>query len=85
MIIGLSDADCQVAGFRYRQLVAEGQQGRLVASGSSVADAPHLLPTPIRQQIGMLLVRVGQRMQGLPGGSGQSIGAVGAGEHGATV
>ena len=76
MIIGLSDADCQVAGFRYRQLVAEGQQGRLVASGSSVADAPHLLPTPIRQQIGMLLVRVGQRMKGVSSGSGHSFGSI---------
>ncbi len=76
MIIGLSDADCQVAGFRYRQLVAEGQQGRLVASGSSVADASHLLPTPIRQQIGMLLVRVGQRLQGVSSGSGHSFGSI---------
>ena len=75
MIIGLSDADCQVAGFRYRQLVAEGQQGQFVASGSSVADAPRLMSTLIRQQIGMLLVRVGERLQGVSSGSGHSLGS----------
>ena len=31
MYPGLSEADCQVAEFRYRQLVAEGQHQQLVA------------------------------------------------------
>ncbi len=85
MIMGLSEADCQVAVFHYQQLLAEGQQGQLESRTSPLADAPRLASTPIRQRLGMLLVRVGQRMQGLPGGSGQSIGAVVAGEQGATV
>jgi hypothetical protein len=85
MIMGLSEADCQVAVFDYQQLQAEGQPGQLESRASPRADVPRLASTPIRQQLGMFLVQVGQRMQGVPGGSAQSIGAVAAGDQGATV
>ncbi len=65
MYPGLSDADCQVATFHYRQLVDEGQRQRLSAGERSTSAVTRLVCGSMRRQIGVLLVFAGQRLQGV--------------------
>jgi hypothetical protein len=63
MYPGLSDADCQVAGFRYQQLVAEGRQQQVVAGVRPGSVSSRAVFLSLRQQVGALLVCAGERLQ----------------------
>lgn len=65
MYPGLSEADCQVAAFRYRQLVAEGQQQQVVAGVRPGPVDTLSATTTLQQRLGTLLVRAGRRRLGL--------------------
>jgi hypothetical protein len=68
MYPGPNDTDWQVARFQHRELVAMGLHQQLAASALASALAPKVDrgagSTGIRQQLGTLLVRAGQRLQG---------------------
>ncbi len=85
MYPGLSEADCQVADFRYRQLVAEGQHQQVVA-GVHMGSIK-ILPasTALQQHLGTLLVRVGHRLLGLHSITTQSLDTVATGERAAVA
>jgi hypothetical protein len=63
MYPGLSEVDCQVAGFRHRQLVADGHFQQFVASVLPVSAGSRVVPISLRQPLGALLVRVGEHLQ----------------------
>jgi hypothetical protein len=83
MYPGLSEADCQVAGFRYRQLVAEGQHRQLVAGLRTGPADSRAGRTMFQQRLGPLLVRAGSRLQGLTTVTKQSLDTVATGERAA--
>jgi hypothetical protein len=83
MVPGLSESDCQVAGLHYRQLVAEGQRQQLVASVHPASAGAHVVFASPRKQLGTLLVRVGERLKGLPGGTTEHLGSAATAERGA--
>ncbi len=83
MYPGLSEADCQVAGFRYRQLVSEGQHRQLVAGLRAGPADIRSGTTTFQQRLGTLLVRAGYRLQGLHLVTRQSLDTVAAGERAA--
>jgi hypothetical protein len=68
MYPGPNDTDWQVAKFQHRELVAMGLHQQFAASALASALAPTVDrgsgATEIRQQLGTLLVRAGQRLQG---------------------
>lgn len=64
MYPGPNDTDWQVAKFQHRELVAMGQHQQFVASALAATTDPRPVATPIRRQLGTLLVRAGQRLQG---------------------
>ncbi len=64
MYPGPNDTDWQVAKFQHRELVAMGQHQQFVASVLAATTDTRPVSTPIRHQLGTLLVRVGQRLQG---------------------
>jgi hypothetical protein len=68
MYPGPNDTDWQVARFQHRELVAMGLHQQLAASALASALAPTVDRGPgltgIRQQLGTLMVRAGQRLQG---------------------
>ncbi|HEX5992958.1 MAG TPA: hypothetical protein VFY70_10345 [Thermomicrobiales bacterium] len=66
MYPGLSDADCQVAAFNYRQLVDEGQRQQFVAGASPVSGVNRWMFGFVRRQAGTLLLNAGQRLQRAP-------------------
>ena len=63
MYPGLSDADCQVAAFRYRQLMNEGQRQQVSAGARPVSGVSRSVPQSVRRQVGAFLVSAGQRLQ----------------------
>ena len=65
MYPGLSEADCQVAAFHYRQLVVAGQRQQISADARPAAGSTQLVSGSVRRQVGALLVRAGQRLQGV--------------------
>ena len=65
MYPGLSDADCQVAAFHYRQLVNAGQRQQMSAGARPAPGAARLMSGSVRQQVGAFLVCAGQRLQGV--------------------
>ena len=65
MYPGLSEADCQVAAFRYRQLVAEGQRQQIAAGEHPVSGVTRWMSGCVRRQVGTLLVCAGQGLQGV--------------------
>jgi hypothetical protein len=83
MYPGLSEADCQVAGFRYRQLVAECQHRQLVAGLRTGPADSRAGRTMFQQRLGPLLVRAGSRLQGLTTVTKQSLDTVATGERAA--
>jgi hypothetical protein len=83
MYPGLSDADCQVAAFRYRQLVNEGQRQQVVASVSPVFGVTRVVSRSVRRQVGALLVCAGQRLQGMQDVTNESLAPSQAGGMGA--
>ncbi len=72
MVPGLSEADCQVAAFHYRQLVNEGQREQISAGARPASSITWLMSGAVRQQIGAILVTAGQHLQGMQAGSGES-------------
>ena len=66
MYPGLSDADCQVAAFNYRQLVDEGQRQRVAARVRPVSGVNRWMSGSVRRQVGTLLLHAGQRLQRAP-------------------
>src|SRR3954447_3947991 len=65
MYPGLSEADCQVAAFHYRQLVNDGQRQQISAGTHSAPRITHVVSRSLRQQIGVLLVCAGERLLGV--------------------
>jgi hypothetical protein len=83
MYPGLSEADCQVAGFHYRQLVAEGRQQQAVAGLRPVSVNSPAVFISLRQQVGALLVRAGERLQNVEAVTREHVGSATARERGA--
>jgi len=65
MYPGLSDADCQVAGFRYRKLVADGQYQQFTGSVRPGSANTSSASARFQQRLGTFLVRAGHCLQGL--------------------
>ena len=83
MYPGLSEADCQVAGFRYRQLVSEGQHQQLVSGVLPRSAETRSLLTTFQQGLGTLLVRAGHRLRGVNTITRQSADTLATGERAA--
>ena len=83
MFMGLSEADGQVAMLRHHELVAEGQHQQFVTRMCVTSANTHPRSTAIRQQLGTLLVRAGQSLQGAHAVTRGSIGSVAASERSA--
>ncbi len=83
MYPGLSDADCQVAAFHYRQLVDEGQRQQVSAGARRASGVTPSVSRSARRQIGALLVRAGQRLQGVQAVTHESLVPTSTGEVGA--
>jgi len=83
MYPGLSDADCQVAAFRYRQLVDDGQRQQVVTGASPVSGGTRGASRSMRRQVGAFLVCAGQRRQGVQAITSESLVPAQAGEMGA--
>ena len=63
MYPGLSDADCQVATFRYRQLMDEGQRQQVSAGARPTSGVTRVVFASVRRQVGAFLVYAGRRLQ----------------------
>jgi len=61
MYPGLSDADCQVAAFNYRQLVTEGQHQQSVAGVRPASTGGSAVPTVLWRQLATRLALAGRR------------------------
>jgi hypothetical protein len=83
MYPGLSDTDCQVAAFRFRQLVAEGQHRQFVAGLCTGPADIRSGTTTFPQRLGTLLVRAGYHLQGLNTVTKQSLDTLATGERAA--
>ena len=83
MYPGLSYADCQVATFRYSQLVNEGQRQQISADARPAARFTRLVSGCIRRYVGALLVCAGQRMQGVQAVTREGLVPTATGEVGA--
>jgi hypothetical protein len=83
MYPGLSEADCQVAAFRYRQLVNEGQRQQNSAGVPPVSGVSRLMTRSVRRQVGAFLVCAGQRLQGVQAVTSESLAPSQAGGMGA--
>ena len=81
MYPGLSEADCQVAGFRYQQLVSEGQHQQLVSGVHPGSAETRSMSTTFQQRLGILLARAGHRLQGLNTITRQSADTLATGER----
>jgi hypothetical protein len=73
MYPGLSDADCQVAGLHYRQLVSAGQRQQFGAGVRPASGATRVVAGSVRRQVGAFLVCAGQRLQGVRAASGERL------------
>ena len=83
MYPGLSDADCQVAAFRYRQLVNEGQRQQISADARLATSSTRLMSGSVRRHVGALLVCAGQRLQGVQAVTSEGFVPTATGEMGA--
>ena len=83
MYPGLSDADCQVAAFHFRQLVDEGHRQQFVAGASPVPEVTRVVSRSVRRQVGAFLVCAGQHLQGVQAVTSESLVPSQAGEMGA--
>jgi hypothetical protein len=61
---GLSETDCQIAMLRYAALVAEGQHQQSLRGMRSASPGSRPAVTAIRRNVGTLLVKIGQRIEG---------------------
>jgi hypothetical protein len=55
---------CSLAELHVRQLVAEGQRERFVDRHCPASTIPWRVPATVRRELGLLLVRGGQRLLG---------------------
>ena len=85
MYPGLSDADCQVATFHYRQLVNEGQRQQISTGAGPVSGVMRLVSGSVRRQVGAFMVSAGQRIQGVQMVTSESLIKIPTGEMGATA
>ena len=83
MFPGLSEADCQVAGFHYRQLVDEGQRQQGAARVLPAPLSSRAVSFSLRQQLGAFLVHAGERLQGAQTITSDRLGRTPSGEMGA--
>ena len=83
MYPGLSEADCQVAGFRYQQLVAKGRQQQAVAGLRPVSVSSRAVFSSLRQQVGAFLVLAGEHLQNVEAVTSERIGSATPQERGA--
>ena len=83
MYPGLSEADCQVAGFHYQQLVAEGRRQQVVAGVRPGSVSSPAVFSSLRQQVGALLVRAGERLQTVEALTKEHVGSTAAHERSA--
>ena len=65
MVPGVSESDCRVAEFRYRQMLHEGQHQQFAAGACPGSTAACSVSPSLRRQFGVLLVRAGERLQGV--------------------
>jgi hypothetical protein len=80
MYLGLSDGDCQVAAFHFRQLVNEGQRQQFLAGAHPASSVTRLVSGSVRRQVGTLLVCAGHRLQGVHAVTSESLVPTQAGE-----
>jgi hypothetical protein len=80
MYPGLSDADCQVAAFHFRQLVNEGQRQQFLAGAHPASGVTWLVSGSVCRQVGMLLVCAGHRLQDVHAVTSESLVPTHAGE-----
>ena len=80
MYPGLSEADCQVAGFRYQQMLIKGQHQQIVAGVRPPAAGSRSGSTSLRQQVGVFLICAGQRLHGVQAVTRECLDTVGIGE-----
>jgi hypothetical protein len=73
MYPGLSDTNCQIAAFHYRELVDEGQRQQFISGAGPVSGGTRTVSRFVRQQLGAVLVCAGQRLQGGQVVSGQRL------------
>ena len=87
MYPGLSDADCQVATFHFRQLVDEGQRQQVSAGARPTSGVTRVVCASVRRQVGTFLVRTGQRLyvQGVQMVTSENLAPTSTGELGATA
>ena len=85
MYPGLSESDCQVAGFRYQQLLAEGRHQQGVASVLPASGGMRAVSLSLRQQCGALLVRAGEHLQSVGAATREGLGSTTPGGRGATA
>ena len=87
MYPGLSDADCQVAAFHFRQLVAEGQRQQVTASARPASAVTRVVCASVLRQIGALLLFAGRRLQvqGMQMVTSENLAPTSTGEMGATA
>ena len=83
MVPGLSEADCQVAGFRYQQLVTEGRRQQVMAGVRPPSVGSAAVSIALRQQFGALLVRAGERLQSVGEATREGIDSATTQERGA--
>jgi len=83
MYPGLSEADCQVAGFRYQQMVDEGRQQQVVAGLRPGSVMSRVVSFSLRQQVGALLVLAGERLQTVEALTTEHVGSATPQERGA--
>ena len=81
MYPGLCDADCQVAAFRYQQMLVEGQHQQIVRGLRAELAETRSLSTTFQQRLGTFLVHAGQRLQGLNTVTTQRLETVATGER----
>jgi hypothetical protein len=89
MYPGLSDADCQVAAFHFRQLVDEGQRQQLSASARPTSSVTRVVCASVRRQVGALLLLAGRRLhvqvQGVELVTNENLARTATGEMGAVA
>ena len=61
---GLSEADCRVAEFRYRELQAEAERQRRAAHAAPVPTVRVSVLETMQRQVGALMERTSQLFQG---------------------
>ena len=85
MYPGLSDADCQVATFHFRELVDEGQRQQVTAGTRPTSGVTRVVYASVRRQVGTLLLVAGQRLkvQGMRMVTSENLALPSTGERGA--